>query len=235
MLEGDPTTPPFLRSFVWYLVNDVHDAAGWPIPPNEAFPQCHGASISVAHGCQLILGEVTSEVRKAEAPVMALGVLAAGRSLFGRWDMLPARGALLLPLDEDRDQTTFADALVTQQGVRWGHIGSLRAPMLANSKGATLDSMPVHVPTPELIAARAAPHPTGPADLETFLFCASAYATVQRGTWDRTVRLAEEIRRNGAPVDAALRFGLADWLGIDIPPLTRIRVKVRTLLGSKRV
>jgi hypothetical protein len=233
-LEADSTAPPYLRSFVWYLVNDVHEAAGWPIPPDQAFPQCHGAAVSVSHGCQLVLNEVTSEVRKAETPVMALGVLAAGRSLFGRWDMLPGRGALLLPLDEDQDQITFTDALVTQQGVRWGHAGSLRKPLLSHSKGATLNTLPVHVPTSELIAARAAIQPTGPSDLETFLFCASAYASVQRGTWDRTVQLAEDIRRNGAPVNAALRLDLADWLGITVPPLTRIRVKVRTLLGANR-
>ena len=228
-LEADPTTPTFLKSYIWYLVNDIHDAAGWAIPPNEALPQCHGAAVSVAHGCELMLYELTSEIRKAEAPVMALGVLAAGRSLFGRWDMLPARGALLLPLDEDLDESTLVDALASQQGVRWGHTGSLRKPLLENSKGATLNTLPVHVPTPELIAARAATKPTGPNDLETFLFLAAAHASVQRGTWDHTVELAQRIRRDGAPLDAAIRFGLADWLGIEIRPLTRIRIKARSL------
>lgn len=234
LLEADPTAPTFLKSFVWYLINDVHDAAGWSIPPTEAFPQCHGAAISVAHGCELLLYEVTSEVRAAEAPVMALGILAAGRSLFGRWNMLPARGALLLPLDEELDETTLVDALATQQGVRWGHAGSLRKPLLENSKGATLNTLPVHVPTPELIAARATALPTGADDIETFIFCAAAYATVQRSSWNHTVTLAEQIRRKGAPVDAALRFNLTDWLGIDIPPLTRIRIKVRNLLSASR-
>jgi hypothetical protein len=188
----------------------------------------------VAHGCQLLLHEVVSEVRKAETPVMALGVLAASRSLFGRWDMLPARGALLIALEEDLDQITFVDVSATQHGVRWGHAGSLREPLRANCRGATLNGLLVHVPTPELIAARAATHNTGPADLATFLFCASSYAAVQRGAWDHTVTLARQIRRAGAPIDAALRFGLADWLGIEIPPLTRIRVKVRNLLGAAR-
>ncbi len=233
-LEADATAPPFLKSFVWYLVNHVHDAAGWSIPPNEAFPQCHAAAISVAHGCELMLYEVTSEVRKAQAPVMALGVLAAGRSLFGRWDMLPARGALLLPLDTDLDESTFVDAFTSQLGVRWGHAGSLRKPLLANSKGSALNTLPVHVPTPELIAARAAAKPTGPEDLETFLFCAAAYATVRRGTWNHTVELARQIRRDGAPLDAAIRLGLTDWLGIDVPPLARIRIKVRNILSASR-
>lgn len=233
-LEADPSAPPFLKSFVWHLVNDVHDAAGWPIPHHEAFPQCHGAAVSVAHGCELMLYDVASEVRKAEAPVMALGVLAAGRSLFDRWDMLPARGALLLALDEDKDHATFVDALASNQGVRWGHAGSLRKPLLANSRGATLNSLPVHVPNPELIVARAAITPTGPDELETFLFCAAAYATVQRGSWDRAVKLAGLIRHDGAPVDAALRCNLADWLGIEVSPLARIRTKVRDLLSANR-
>ena len=111
-LEADPTTPVFLKSYVWYLVNGIHDAAGWAIPPNEALPQCHGAAVSVAHGCELMLYELTSEIRKAEAPVMALGVLAAGRSLFGRWDMLPARGALLLPLDEDHEYVKDGERVI---------------------------------------------------------------------------------------------------------------------------
>lgn len=234
LLEADPTIPSFLKSFVWYLVNDVHDAAGWSIPPNEAFPQCHAASVSVAHGCELMLQDLAAELRGAEAPVMALGVLAAGRSLFGRWDMLPARGALLLPLDDDLDEITQVDSLVSQNGVRWGHAGSLRKPLIANSKGATLNGLPVHVPTPELITARAATRPAGPDDLETFLFCAAAYATVQRGNWDHTVTLAEQIRHNGAPLSAALRLDLANWLGIDVPPLSRIRIKVRNILGASR-
>jgi len=217
-LESDEEAPAYIKAFSWHLTKTVHEAAGWEIPDNENLSRCRSAAASIRHSSELLLADIASEVVKSDDLVLVLGVVAASRSLFGRWDMLPAHGALLVSLVPPEDETTPVDALPDHKGVRWGSAGSKLGMLDRHSTTVQMNGCTVRVPNAELIAARTSGHMTDPADLETFLFADAAYDATQSGKWRYASRIAKRLGHEDSPRNAVLRLGLADWLGIDYPP-----------------
>lgn len=231
-LEADADAPSYLRGFAWHLVTDIHRAAGWPIPDTENLALCHGAASSIEHASALLLSDIASAIGDADAPVLVLGALAAGRSLFDRWDLLAARGALLIPLVQVEEESTLVDVLANQQGIHWGRPGSLIETLRLNSREVDLGGRKVRVPTAAMIAARAAEIPGPPADISSFLFCAAAYHAANHGTWHVAQIVAQRLGRDAALRTSAIRSGLDDWLGIQVPPAAKITVRIRELLTA---
>lgn len=229
-LEADPETPDYLRGLAWHLVTEIHRSAGWQVPDTEKLTLCHGAASSISHGSALLLGDVAAAIAGVDTPVLVLGALAASRSLFDRWDVLAARGALLVPLVRVADETTLVDVLASQQGIRWGRPGSLLETLRLNSREVELGGHTVRVPTAALIAARAAEKPGPPCDISSFLLCAAAHQASARNTWHVTEIVAHRLGRDRALRNAAVRCGLKDWLGVQIPRAAKITVRIRELL-----
>jgi hypothetical protein len=229
-LDTNDDAPAYIKGFAWHLTKAVHEAAGWDIPDNENLSRCHAAAASLEHASALLMSDISAEVAKSDDLVLVLGVAAASRSLFGRWDLLPANGALLVSLVPPEDEITHVDALPVHRGVRWGSAGSKLAMLDRHSTTVQMNGMTVRVPNSELIAGRTTGKTGEPGDLETFLFSAAAYDATNSGSWKYTRRIAKRLDHETSPRKAVLNLGLADWLGIEVPPLTKVRIKVRTLL-----
>lgn len=223
LLEEDSTTPTFLRGIAWHLVREIHDAAGWDIPGNVNLSQCRGAAASLEHAAALLLGDIATEVAKSGIPVVVLSPSSAGRALFGRWDVVPAEGALLVPMVDSEDEATYFEALPGHRGVRWGSAGSLFDLLQRKTSEVELAGHMVRIPSPAFVAARTSDCPQDPSNVETVLFCAAAYSANEDGTWYDTPSVAQQLDRRTSPYDAALELGITSWLGLPVSPLSLLR------------
>jgi hypothetical protein len=231
--EAEPSTPVALRSLAWRVITDSHRAAGWGIPEGDRFPACCGAAASARHGSALLIQEIAGQLAAIEGRVVLLGALAASRSVFGDWSILPTTGAFLVPLDATSRRLPQANVYHGAVGVRWGAAGELSDVFERHTTPAELAGLEVLVPRPELIAARTAGCSEDAASLECLIFCGAAYATTRAGRWRDTRRIAPRLGTTNTPLEAAYRLGIDQWLGIAIPAPKRALFAVRRLLGSR--
>ncbi len=234
LFEEDSATPTFLRGIAWHLVREIHDAAGWDIPGNVNLSQCRGAAASLEHATALLHGDIATEVAKSGVPVVVLSPSSAGRAVFGRWDLVSAEGALLVPMVDPTEEDTYFEALPGHRGVRWGSAGSLFGLLEQKTGEVEMSGRTVRIPTPDFVAARTSDCSQDPSDVETVLFCGAAYAANKDGTWNDTPAMARRLDRKKSPYDTALELGITKWLGLPVSPLSGLRTRVSRLFRSLR-
>jgi hypothetical protein len=232
--EADPSTPIAFRSLTWHVITDSHAAAGWEMPDGERFPACCGAAASAQHGCALLIQDVAEQAESVSGPVLLLGALAASRSIFGDWNILPTSGAFLVPLTADSGDLPPASLYRSSVGVKWGAPGDLRNLFTKHSTAVELAGLEVLIPAPELITARTAGCAHEPASLECLIFLGAAHAAVHAGAWDDALRIAPQLGKHNKPLDTACRLGIDRWLGLGVSAPRRAYLALKRILGNNR-
>jgi hypothetical protein len=228
--EDEPGSPTHLRAFAWHLVVETHDSVGWSPPAGSSFASCRAAAASLSHSASLLIDEIAEQVHGIASPVLLLGALAASRSVFGRWDMLPASGALLVPLDLEEGGRPDSAKLPEVHSLRWAAPGKLREIYEEHSTLAPLNGSSVLVPHPELVAARSAYRPLHPEQPETLIFCGAAAVSAMNDRWDLVDGLAKSLGHTAAPLEFAVSLGIDHRLGLDVSRFRRMNLAVRRLL-----
>jgi hypothetical protein len=226
-LENNPSTPVHLRAFAWHLVVESHDSVGWSLPKDADFASCRAAAASLSHSASLLTDDISEQVQGVASPVLLLGAFAASRSVFGRWDLLPANGALLVSLDLEEEGRPDGTDLPEIHGIRWAAPGRLRELYERHSSPASLDGGTALIPNPELVAARSKYRPLRPEEPETLLFCGAALAAAVGGRWAEVNRLARKFGHPSAPLEFALQLGIDDRLGLEVSRHRRVSLAVR--------
>ena len=227
VLENDTSSPTHLRAFAWHLVGETHDSVGWDLPTDVNLASCRAAAASLSHSASLLTDEIAEQVKGISSPVLLLGAFSASRSIFGRWDMLPANGALLVSLDSEQEGRTDGADLPEVHGIRWAAPGRLRKVYERFASPASLDGATALIPHPELVAARSPFRPLRPEDPETLLFCGAAFASANQGRWAEVTRLAKALGHPSAPLEFAVSLGIEDRLGLEISRPHRMSLAVR--------
>ena len=234
ILETDPSSPTHLRAFASHLVVEVHRGAGWDLPAGASLASCHAAAASLSHSASLLTEEISEQIDGVASPVLLLGALAASRSLFGRWDLVPANGALMISLDPDDgrgrpDGTDMSEV----HSLRWAAPGRLRRIYETYARPVALDGARVLVPQPELIAARSTMRHLRPQDPQTLVFCGAALDAATRGRWREVSQIAKILGRRGMPTEIAFTLGIDQRLGLQISHTRRAVLTVRRFLRSR--
>jgi len=230
-LESDPKSPTHLRAFAWHLVTETHHSVGWDLPAEVDLSSCRAAAASLSHSASLLTDEIAEQVHGIASPVLVLGAFAASRSVFGRWDLLPAIGALLVSLDPDEEGRSDGTDLPEIHGIRWAAPGKLRQLYEEHASPASLDGASALVPQPELVAARSKFRPLRPEEPEALLFCGAALASAAGGRWDEVKRLAKALGHPSAPLEFAVSLGVDERLGLEISRPRRMSLAVRRLFS----
>ena len=229
VLDGDPSSPTHLRAFAWRLVAGTHSAAGWDIPANANLSSCRAAADSLSHASSLLISDVAAQIHGIGSPVLLLGGLAESRSVFGRWDLLPANGAVLVSFDRDVKVQAGSTELPAASGVRWASPGDHRGLFEKHATPVTLNGDQVLVPRHELVAARIADRTLRPEDPAALIFCGAALAAITAGNWAVVMRIAKRFGRATAPIETAVQLGLDGALGLEIGRVRRSRIALRRL------
>ena len=229
VLENDPSSPTHLRAFAWHLAVATHEAVGWDLPSDVSLASCRAAAASLSHSASLLIDEVTEQVHGIENPVLLLGAFGASRSVFGRWDVLPASGALLVSFDLEEEGQPDRPDLSEIHGIRWVAPGRLRKVYEKHASPSALNGDQVLVPRPELVAARSTFRPLRPEDPETLLFCGAALAAASSGHWPDVLRIATSLGHRNAPLEAAVQLGINDRLGLEVSTARRSMLALRRL------
>ncbi len=216
ILENDPSSPTHLRAFAWHLAVESHQAVGWDLPSDVSLASCRAAAASLSHSASLLIDEITEQVHGIASPVLLLGAFAAGRSVFGRWDLVPASGTLLVSLDLEEEGRPDGADLPEIHGVRWVAPGKLRDVYEQHASPAALDGDQVLVPAPELVVARITSRGLGPEDPETLIFCGAALAAADDGAWADVMRIARSLGHRDSPFELAVELGIDGRLGLDV-------------------
>ena len=230
VLENDPSSPTHLRAFDWHLAVETHRAVGWDLPTDISLASCRAAADSLSHSASLLMEEIAEQIRGVESPVLLLGAFAGVRSVFGRWDLLQANGAILVSLDlEDKRRPAGTD-LSKIHGIRWAAPGRLRNLYEKHASPVALNGGQVLVPRPELVAARSNLRPLRPEDPETLLFCGAAFVASSSGRWPNVLRISKFLGRGYEPLEAAVQLGIEDRLGLEVSTAQRALLALRRLL-----
>jgi hypothetical protein len=228
-IETDEAVPPFIKGFAFRTTKALHEAAGKELPENKHFVNCEMAAESVAKNTAGLLGDIACEVVTSDNLVLVLGMTSVSKSLFGEWDLLPADGAQLISLVPPEQEVTHVEAIPAHRGVHWGSAGSKLEMLDRHSTTVQVNGITIRIPNTELIAARTTSPQNIFTDLDTFVFCAAAWNASRTGTWKYARRIARKLGHEDSPRNAVIKLGLAEWLGIEVPPLTKVRIKVKTL------
>ena len=234
-LQNDPSSPTHLRAFAWHLVVETHGAVGWDLPTGVNLASCRAAAASLSHSASLLTDEIAEQLHGISSPVLLLGAFAACRSVFGRWDLVPASGALLVSLGNEQGGRSDGADLPEAHGIRWAAPGKLRLVYEQHTSRASLDGTTALVPHPELVAARSAYRPLRPEDPETLLFCGAALASNASGHWTEVTRLAKALGHSSAPLELAVSLGIEERLGLEISRPRRISLAVRRIFRRPAV
>lgn len=227
VLEGEPSSPTHLRAFAWRLVVETHRAAGWDLPSDVSLASCRAAADSMSHACSLLVSDVAAQIHGVASPVLLLGGLADSWSVFGRWDLVPADGVVLVALSQrDEDHLGSVELPVTS-GVRWASPGTHRELFEECTVPAAFNGDQVLVARPELVAARVADRSLGPEDRSALVFSGAAHVV---GDWNEVSRIAKRIGRATAPTEAAVALGLDSYLGLKTGRLQRWLNPLRRIL-----
>jgi len=229
VLENDTSSPTHLRAFVWHLVVDTHESVGWDLPTETNLSSCRAAAASLSHSASLLTNEIAEQIHGIASPVLLLGAIGASRSVFGRWDLLPASGALLVSLDIEEGGRPGGADLPEIHGIRWVAPGKLREVYENHASPASLDGVTALVPHPELVAARSAFRPLQPEDPETLLFCGAALASAANGRWAEVNRIARALGHPHAPLEFAVSLGIDRRLSLEVGKTRRSMLVLRRL------
>ena len=234
LFEADPSVPLAFRSLAWHVITDSHTAAGWPMPTGERFPSCCGAAASVAHGCSMLVQDIAEQAATVDGPVILLGALAASRSIFGSWNILPTSGAFLVPLDTESGPHPPANVYHSSVGVKWGSAGDLHDVFIEHSTTEELAGIEILIPAPELIAARTAGCGTQPDNLACLIFIGAAHTAVTSGSWKSAKKIAPRLGSQNAPLETVMQMGIDRWLGLSISAPRRAALAIRRFLRPGR-
>jgi hypothetical protein len=229
LLDGDPSSPTHLRGFAWRLVVETHRAAGWDLPSDVSLATCRAAADSLSHASSLLISDVAAQIHGVGGPVLILGGLAESRSVFGRWDLLPANGAVLVLLDQSEEGRAGSADLPAASGVRWASPGDHRRLYAEHTIPATLNGDQVLVPCAELVAARIADRTLRPEDPAALVFLGAIFAA---GDWADVLRIAKRLGRATMPNEAAVALGLDSYLGLVTGKVQRWSNALRSLFRS---
>jgi len=229
VLENDPSGPIHLRAFAWHLAVETHTAVGWDLPSDVSLASCRAAAASVSHSASLLINEIAEQVHGIANPVLLLGAFGASRSVFGRWDLLPASGALLISFDLEEEGRPDRADVSEIHGIRWVAPGKLRKVFEKHASPTAFNGDQVLVPRPELVAARSTFRPLRPENPETLLFCGAALAAVSSGHWPDVLRIAKSLGHSYAPLEAAVQLGIDDRLGLEVSTARRSMLAFRRL------
>jgi hypothetical protein len=229
VLENDTSSATHLRAFAWHLVVETHNSVGWELPADVNLASCHAAAASLSHSASLLTNQIAEQVQGITGPVLLLGAFGASRSVFGRWDLLPASGALLVSFDIEEGGRPDGADLPEIHGIRWAAPGRLREVYEKHASPASLDGVTALVPHPELVAARSAFRPLQPEDPETLLFCGAALASAANGRWTEVNRIARALGHPYAPLEFAASLGIDQRLGLEVGRVRRSTLALRRL------
>ena len=229
VLENDTSSPTHLRAFAWHLVITTHESVGWDLPTDVNLASCRAAAASLSHSASLLTNEIAEQIQGIASPVLLLGAFGASRSIFGRWDLLPACGALLVSLDTDDLGRPNGTDVPEIHGIRWVAPGKLREIYDKHASPASLDGATALVPRPELVAARSAFRLMQPEDPETLLFCGAALASAANGRWAEVNRIAKALGHPNAPLEFATSLGIDKRLGLEIGKTRRSMLALRRI------
>jgi len=229
VLENDASSPTHLRAFAWHLAVESHQAVGWDLPADLNLASCRAAAASLSHSASLLIDQITEQVHGLAIPVLLLGAFAASRSIFGRWDLLPASGSLLVSLDLEEEGRPDGADVREIHGIRWVAPGRLREVYEQNSSPVALNGDQVLVPNPELIVARSYSRSLGPEDPEALLFCGAALAAADDDAWADVTRIAKVLGHRDSPTEVAVELGIDDRLGLEVGKARRSMIALRRL------
>jgi len=229
VLENDPSSPTHLRAFAWHLAVETHRVVGWDLPKDANLASCRAAAASLSHSASLLIEEIAEQVHGITSPALLLGAFAGCRSVFGRWDLLPANGALLISLDFEEKSRPAGTDLSEIHGIRWAAPGRLRNLYEKHASPVALNGSQVLIPRPELVAARSNLRPLRPEDPETLLFCGAAFAASSSGRWPNVLRISKFLGRGYAPLETAVQLGIEERLGIEVSTTQRALLALRRL------
>lgn len=230
ILEGDRHSPTHLRAFAWHLAEETHRTVGWDLPKDVRLSSCRAAAASLSHATSLLKAEIAAEVHGSECPVLLLGALAASRAIFGRWDLLPARGALLVACDPGEMQLPELGVLPTSHGIHWAAPGRLQKVYEPHTLPETLDGEEILIPSPALLAARVTDRALSPREPATLIFCAAAHEASYDGQWPAVTQIAKALGRRYAPLEVAIQLGIDHRLGFRIGNTKRTFLRLRRRL-----
>ena len=216
VLENDASSPTHLRAFAWHLAVESHQAVGWDLPADLNLASCRAAAASLSHSASLLIDQITEQVHGLAIPVLLLGAFAASRSIFGRWDLLPASGSLLVSLDLEEEGRPDGANLPEIHGIRWVAPGRLREVYENHASPAALNGDQVLVPNAELIVARSTSRGLGPEDPEALIFCGAALAATNDGAWADVTRIAKTLGHRDSPIEIAVELGIDGRLGLEV-------------------
>jgi len=229
-LNGNSSSPTALRSLAWRVLREIHDAAGWQDPDEEPLPLCTSAAASARQTNTLLMDEVLREIRTVDLPVLVTGTLGASRSLFGRWDVLPANGVMLVTLgDQTGPGETLLESMYKVRGVRWANPPAGLRDLALSWPTVTLRDRQVRVPSADLLTVCAGRSALRAEDCETLVFCAAAFGVAGDGRWSEIENLAAAMDAAGVPTQSALRLGLDEWLHLDLGSARRLGVSLKRL------
>ena len=230
VLENDPSSPTHLRAFAWHLAVEMHKAVGWDLPTDLSLASCRAAAASLSHASSLLVADISEQVHGLTIPVLLLGAFAASRSVFGRWDLLPANGSLLVSLDlEEKGQPSATDLPATH-GLHWASPGGLREMYEEHSSPVALNGDQVLVPDPELVVARSTSRGIGPEDPEALIFCGAAIAAANDSAWADVTHIAKALGHGDSPFEVAVQLGIDHRLGLEVGRARRSVMALRRFI-----
>jgi len=230
ILEYDSSTPTHLRAFAWHLMVETHQSVGWDLPTDLNFASCRAAAASLSHSASLLIDEIAQRVHGIEGPVLLLGAFPASRSVFGRWDLVTAGGALLVSLDPNEEGLPDATGLGTTHGIHWASPGQAREVYEEHASPVTLNGDQVLVPNHELVAACSASRGLSLEDPETLIFCGAALAAADDGAWSEVTRIAKTLGHPDSPTEVAVELQFDQRLGIEVGKARRSMFALRHLI-----
>ena len=230
ILEDDTSSPIHLRAFAWRLAVETHAAVGWDLPPDLNLASCRAAAASLSHSASLLTDEIAKQVHGTTSPVLLLGSFAAGRAVFGRWDLLPASGALLVSFDPHEEGLPEAPGLGAAHGIRWASPGRARGVFEEHAFPATLNGDQVLLPDAELIAACSVSRGLSVEDPEAMIFCGAAFDAAHGGAWSEVTRIAKALGHPDSPTEVAVELRFDRHLGLEIGKVQRSMFALRRLI-----
>ena len=230
VLENDPSSPTHLRAFAWHLAVEIHKAVGWDLPTDLSLASCRAAAASISHASSLLVSDISEQVHGVSNPVLLLGALGAGRSIFGRWDLVPASGAVLVALDLEGKGQLSATNLPAIHGIRWASPDHMREIYEEHATAVALNGDQVMVPDPELVIARSVSRGIGPEDPEALIFCGAAFAAGSDDDWTEVTHIATALGHRDSPFELAVQLGIDRRLGLEVGRARRSMMALRRLI-----
>ncbi len=228
-LAGDPEAIPAELALAWTIVTDVYTTLDWEVPVSPELARCRSAAVSVAQSAGMVVDEVLRNLEDVEGNVLVLGELGFALAVFGRPDVFPARGAILVPLDAGDDGPVSASGIPASKGVRWAHGGRLREVFAETAVPGVLGGREVLLPDAGLAAALTASAAATGDRLSGILFCFAAHLTTTAGHWEAAGATARNLGTVDRIAAAAWRWGLQPDPSLGNPLLLRLRTMAQKL------